>query len=80
MNDQLAKTVASCLVEYICRYGVPNEILIDQVTNFQSNLMAELDNLLDIVKLRTFPFPPQTNGVVERFNQTLKNMLAIYVN
>ena len=80
MRDQLVKTVAACLVEYICRYGVPKEILTDQGTNFQSNFMAELYDLLDIVKLRTSPFRPQTNGVVERFNQTLKKMLAIYVN
>ncbi|XP_064620188.1 uncharacterized protein LOC135483307 [Lineus longissimus] len=42
--------------------------------------MAEVCKLLDIEKTRCTPGHPQSDGVVERFNKTLLNMLASYVS
>ena len=53
--------------------GIPKEILTDQGSNFQSGLLAELNQLLHIAPLRTSPYHPQTNGLVESFNKTLKD-------
>lgn len=50
----------------------------DQGTNFMSSLMSELCRLLSIRKLNTTSYHPQANGLVERFNGTLKRMLQIY--
>ena len=54
---------------------MPREILTDQGNNFTSQLLAELYRLLHIHAIRTSPYHPQTDGMVERFNQTLKAML-----
>jgi hypothetical protein len=80
LKDQTAAKVAVRLVEFIASHGIPEQILTDQGTNFQSELMAELYELMDIRRIRTSPFDPQTDGITERFNQTLKRMLASFVN
>ena len=42
--------------------------------------MKQVFNLLDVKKLRTSPYHPQTDGQVERLNRTLKQILTAYVN
>ena len=70
-----AKHVAEQLIMVFSRVGVPREILTDQGSNFTSQLLAELYRLLHIHAIRTSPYHPQTDGMVERFNQTLKAVL-----
>ena len=48
---------------------------MDQGSNFTSQLLAELYGLLHVRPIRTTPYHPQTDGLVEQFNQTLKAML-----
>ena len=70
-----AEAVAEELVKMFTRVGIPREILTDQESDFTSQLLAELYRLLHIHPIRTSPYHPQTDGLVERFNQTLKAML-----
>ena len=70
-----AEHVAEELVKLFSRVGIPREILTDQGTNFTSQLLAEVYRLLHVHALHTNPYHPQTDGLVERFNQTLKSML-----
>lgn len=70
-----AEHVAEELIKIFARVGVPEEILTDQGSNFMSKLLAELYSLLHIHSIRTSPYHPQTDGLVERFNKTLKSML-----
>lgn len=70
-----AGTIAKELLAFFARVGVPQEILTDQGTNFTSQLMTEIYRLLQIKPIRTTPYHPQTDGLVERFNHTLKSML-----
>ena len=70
-----AENVASELIKIFSRMGVPREILTDQGTNFTSQLLTKLYRMLHIQPIRTTPYHPQTDGLVERFNQTLKLML-----
>eukprot|EP00731_Ephydatia_muelleri_P003764 Em0001g3764a len=80
MKDMEAQTVACILVnEFICRSGVPDTIHTDQGRNFESKLIKELCQMLGIKKTRTTPYHPQSDGMVERFNRTLLNMLSIAV-
>jgi hypothetical protein len=81
MVDQTARTVASHLVnEVITKYGAPEQILTDQGSNFLSELVKQICELFKIKQLKTTSYHPQTDGLVERFNRTLCDMLACYVN
>lgn len=76
-----AKAVASCLVQFFfSRVGFPKEILTDEGTNFMSNLLKDGYQLLGIRGLRTTLYHPQTEGLTERFNQRLKQMLCKFVD
>jgi len=70
-----AESVAEELIKIFARVDVPREILTDQGSYFTSQLLAELYKLLQVHPIRTSPYHPQTDGLVERFNQTLKSML-----
>ena len=80
LKSIIAKSVAFCLVQFFSRVGFPREILTDQGTNFMSKLLKEVYQLLGIRSLRTTPYHPQTDGLTERFNQTLKQMLRKFVD
>jgi len=79
MESQTAEEVAKRLMLVFYRFGIPETILSDQGTNFQSILLAELYELLDVHKVRTSPYHPQTDGITERFNRTLQGMFSCYV-
>ena len=70
-----APQIAEQLVTLFSRVGIPDEILTDQGSNFTSQLLTEIYRMLHIHPIRTTPYHPQTDGLVERFNQTLKAML-----
>ena len=70
-----AEALAEELGKLFSRVGIPKEILTDQGMNFTSQLLAELYHLLNVHSIRTTPYHPQTDGLVGRFNQTLKAML-----
>ena len=81
MLNMEARTVAKIIVEeFIARFGVPYSIHSDQGRQFESLLFQEICNLLQIEKTHTTPYHPQSDGMVERFNRTLLNMLSAYVN
>ena len=78
MKNMKASTIAQILMnEFITRYGVPEILHTDQGRNFESSLIKELCHTLGINKTRTSPYHPQSDGMVERFNRTLLNMLTI---
>ena len=72
--------MAEHLMQLFSRVGIPREILSDQGTNFMSQLLKELYNLLNISQIQTSVYHPQTDSLVERFNKTLKAMLRKLVN
>ena len=67
--------VAEALVKIFSRVGIPVEILSDRGTQFTSDMMREVGRLLSVRQLVTTPYHPACNGLVERFNGTLKKML-----
>lgn len=67
--------VARALLKFFSRVGVPKEILTDKGPTFTSNLMKQLCKLLEIKNLFTTIYHPQTDDLVKRMNQTLKDLL-----
>ena len=66
--------VTEALVNVFTRMGVPREILTDQGAQFTSDLMREVSRLLSLCQMTTTPYHPACNGLVERYNGTLKTM------
>ena len=67
-TEEIAK---SLLMFYIC-LGVPEEILSDMGSQFMSDCIKEVERLLKMRHMSTTPYRPQCNGLVEKFNETLK--------
>ena len=75
--SQKAGVVAKTLWEkFFVNYGFPEYLLSDQGRNFESELLAELCSLVQVKKLRTTPYRPQTNGQCEKYNSTLISMIG----
>lgn len=68
------------MTEFICTFGAPYRIHTDQGREFESDLFSEVCSLLGIAKSRTTPYHPQSDDKIERFNRTLQQMLAIFVD
>ena len=73
VKDKRANTIAKCLYDNCFRhYGFPQHLLSDQGTEFCNSILNEMYIYLNIKKLCTLPYHPQTNGTVERVHQTLE--------
>ena len=69
-------TVADALLkEWILIFGPPEKLLSDRGVQFTSELFVQLMRALEIKKIFTTAYHPQTDGQVERLNKTLINIL-----
>ena len=74
--NQTAKTVTKFLYQgYISIIGAPARLLSDQGANFISSIIDNLCTLLNMKKLQTMLYHPQTNGLVDRSHQTIMQMI-----
>lgn len=81
MKNLLAASAADILVtEFFCKFGAPSIIHTDQGVQFESTLFQEMCELYEIFKTRTTTFRPQSDGLTERNNRSILQMLTSYVN
>lgn len=69
------KVICEHLVELFTRVGFPKEILTDQGTPFMCETMKQVCATVQIQQIRTSVYHPETDGLVERYNQPIKVML-----
>lgn len=71
IKSKTAKEIAEHLLQYICLFGPPKVILSDQGSEFVNQIVDELLKTSGVEHKVTSAYHPQTNGLTERFNQTL---------
>ena len=80
LPDQRASTVVRVLVDgIVSRRGVPSTLHSDQGGSFDNEVSRAQDTMLGMKKVRTSPYHPQSDGLVERMYRTLLDMIAKYV-
>ena len=74
LRNVTTETVVKCLIDMTARVGIPEEVLTENGSNFVSKTMREYCTTMGIEQIKTSPYHPQTEGMVERFNATLKKL------
>ena len=80
MANQTATTITRELVKVFSNYGLPEILHSDQGRNFESSLLQQTLDAFGITKSRTTAYHPQGDGMMERFNRFLLQMLRAYVS
>ena len=77
VKDQTAHTAAETQrIAYFRLFGAPAYLVSDQGKAFTGHIITHLCDLYGVQKLRTSPYHAQTNGQVERMNQTIIRMIG----
>lgn len=65
---------------FVSIFGVHLQLHTDLATYFESKVFQEVCRLLGIDKTWTTVRQPQSDGMVERANQSIQNMIASYIS
>jgi len=80
LPNKEAKTVADALwTHWFMHFGIPMEIQSDQGTEFTNDYLQRICEQLRIDHQISAPFKPSSQGIVERFNRTLKSILTAFI-
>lgn len=80
LREATSVAVARCVVQFVCRLGMPLELHSDMGSNVHSKVLQEVCAILGIRKTKTTPYRPCANAISERENAVIKSMLAAFVN
>ena len=72
------ETCVHLIMHWISRYGCPMTFQSDNGKAFVGDLTKELMRRSHIAQAHSTIYHPQTNGLVERQNRTLVNLLRVY--
>ena len=73
-----APAVTKALVKFFTLVGLPKVIQSDQGSNFTSRIFNQIMKELGIQHTMSSAYHPQSQGALERYHQTLKNMMRCY--
>ena len=80
MTDQTAKTLAIHLRRIFMLFGAPKKLITDRGSNFLSETVKNLCTAFKIERRMTSAFHAQADGLVERINRTMADLLASYIS
>jgi transposase InsO family protein len=63
------------LRSWIANFGIPDHVVTDRGTQFESALFSNLARQLGFARIRTTAYHPESNGKIERFHRRLKDSL-----
>lgn len=69
--------IADNLINFFSHHGIPNQIIVDNGTEFKNSVITELLSLHKIKIHFCSPNHPQSNGIIERFHSTLKEHIRL---
>ena len=72
------KSIVKALIKFFTFVGLPKSVQSDQGSNFMSGIFQQVMHELGIKQYRSSAYHPESQGVLERFHQTLKNMIRSY--
>ena len=72
------KTIVKALVKFFTFVGLPRSVQSDQGSNFMSGIFQQVMYELGIKQYKSSAYHPESQGALERFHQTLKNMIRSY--
>lgn len=76
LRSWAAETTAQAFVDaWVAINGPPRYLLTDRGSNFTSDYMQQMFSMFKIHKIWTTAYHPQADGMVERFNRTLLDLL-----
>ncbi len=78
LRNLKAKAVVKELIKFCSTFGLPKIIQTDRGTNFTSRMFDQILKELGINHQLSSAYHPESQGVIERFHQTLKTMLRSY--
>lgn len=79
MPDKTAECVARALIaSWIARFGVPTTITTDKGRQFECAVFTELMRLIGAQHIKTTPYHPQSNGIIERWHRTFKSSILCH--
>ncbi|XP_071943657.1 uncharacterized protein [Antedon mediterranea] len=73
-----AKNVVKALVKFFTWVGLPKAVQSDQGSNFISKIFKQVLEQLGVAHISSSAYHLQSQGALERFHQTLKNMIKTY--
>ena len=63
----------------VCKQGVPVTLVTDQGREFTNKVLEGISKLLNMSHVKTTPYHPQANGIIERCNGTVVNILRTLI-
>ena len=72
------KSIVKALIKFFTFVGLPKSVQSDQGSNFMSGIFQQVMHELGIKQNRSSAYHPESQGALERFHQTLKNMIRSY--
>ena len=78
MRNIKATKIVSHLIKFYIFVGLPKVIKSDLGSNFMSNIFKQVVTELGIKHYTSSAYHSESQGALERFHQTLKNLMRTY--